>query len=150
MTERPEFVVDASIVGRWYLANPPFVDEALQIRDAYQVGRIALLAPANFRYEVCGAIHSAVATRQLRAEQVRSRLEAFLNLPIVLIESSDLILNAHRLSIRYSTSFYDSLYLALAEQLQVPFVHADRRLRESVRGRFRWERWIEDFTLPSE
>lgn len=149
MISPPELVIDASVVSRWYLNNPPFVTDALRIRDAYAANELALIAPANLRYEVSGAIHSAIATRQLQAEQVHERLQAFLGLPMMLIESSELILEAHRLSIRYSSSFYDSLYLALADRLQVPFVHADGRLRDSLRGRFEWELWIEDFHTSS-
>jgi predicted nucleic acid-binding protein len=126
------------------VANPPFVAESLYLRDLYERGELVLSAPANLRYEVCGAVHNAIATRQLNPVQVRGRLQAFLDLPFVLVESANLILDAHRLSLQYSSSFYDSLYLALAEQLQVPLVHADRRLKDSLRGRFRRELWIEE------
>lgn len=40
---------------------------------------------------------------------------------------------------------YDALYLALAEQIGCPFVHADRRLHNTLAGRFPHELWIENY-----
>ena len=40
------------------------------------------------------------------------------------------------ISRRFSLSFHDSLYLALAEDIAVPFLHADGKMRRAIRGRF--------------
>jgi len=145
--ERPDqLVVDASIVGRWYLGNPPYVVEADKVWQDYRADKIALVAPTNLRMEVAGAISRSLVQRTHPPEQVRGLLSEFLTLELPLVGDSELILEAHDLSVRLSASFFDSLYLALAQSLQIPFVHADRRLRDSLRGRFRWELWIEEYS----
>jgi len=142
---RLQFVVDASIVTRWYVPNPPYVVESVLVRNDFEAQIVALTAPSNFRFEVAAGIHRSLLQRTHRAEHVRQKLADFLSLEIPLAGESELILEAHDLSIRYSASFYDSLYLALAQSLDIPFVHADRRLRDSLRGRFPQELWIEDY-----
>jgi predicted nucleic acid-binding protein len=42
-------------------------------------------------------------------------------------------------------SYRDAGYLALADLLGCPFVHADDKLRDKLAGRFPHEVWIEDY-----
>ncbi len=147
-TERPSFIVDASLVARWELRNPPYLVEALRVRDDYLEQRISLAAPNNLLVEVSGAIHHGMLTRLITPEQVEVRLEHLLNLEIPTFDNSDLLIPAHRLSRRLGCSFYDSLYLAVTEALGVPFIHADARLRQTLAGRFRLELWIQDYQSP--
>jgi predicted nucleic acid-binding protein len=46
---------------------------------------------------------------------------------------------------RYDCSYYDGLYLALAEAARCPFVYADQRLRNTLAGRCPRAMWIEDY-----
>src|SRR5438270_8106140 len=77
MVERPLYLVDASIVVRWYLNSPPHVDLARQVRDDYLANRIAVLAPENIRAEVGGAIHQAIVAGRFAPRTVRSVIAAF-------------------------------------------------------------------------
>src|SRR5205814_1432340 len=63
LSERPLYIVDASVVSRWYLLNPPYVEDSLKIRRDYDNDRISLVAPANLRYEVEGAIRHSISSR---------------------------------------------------------------------------------------
>lgn len=145
MSERLLFIVDASIVGRWYLRNEPFVEAALRIQDDYLNQRIALLAPDNLRYEVAGAIRQAVNQRQIRASDGEHYIRRVLQWDIPLVDGEELILPAYQLSIRLGCSFYDAIYLTLGESRGIPVVHADRRLHTALAGRFPLETWIEDY-----
>ncbi|MCX6022583.1 MAG: type II toxin-antitoxin system VapC family toxin, partial [Chloroflexi bacterium] len=48
---------------------------------------------------------------------------------------------AWRLAHRYGCSFYDAGYLALTAMTGAPFLHADGKLRATLRGRFPYELW---------
>lgn len=148
MADRPGYVVDSSIVTRWYLNNPPYLDRTFQVRSDYRASQIALLAPDNLHYEVSGAIHRAVMAHQIRAEDGESQIARFLGLEITLIDADPLILPAYRLSIRFGCSFYDALYLAVAESTNRPFLHADASLHRALSDRFPLELWIEDYRRP--
>src|SRR6266852_1109520 len=107
MVEHPLYVVDASIVVRWYLNSPPHVDLARQVRDDYLANQIAVLAPENLRAEVGGAIHQAIVARSIRAADGETRYRSFLNLGISMVETENLYLPAFSLSLRLWCIFYD-------------------------------------------
>jgi predicted nucleic acid-binding protein len=145
-SERRSFVVDASVIVRWELRNRPYLIESLRVWDDYSFGEVILAAPTNLLVEVSGAIHHGMVTRLVSPEQAEQRIIHVLSLEILTIEASDLLIPAHRFSRRFGCSFYDSLYLAAADRTGFRFVHADRRLRETLAGRFPLELWIEQYS----
>jgi predicted nucleic acid-binding protein len=145
MAERPAYVPDASIVARWELRNPPYLEPALRVFGDFDAERIELLAPHNLLVEVSGAIHHAMLTSLISPEQVEARIQDVLDLAIPTLQIDDLLLPAHRLSRRLGCSFYDSLYLAVSDLTGYPFLHADGRLHRTLAGRFVREVWIEDY-----
>jgi predicted nucleic acid-binding protein len=148
LVERPSVVVDASVVARWYVNNPPLVPPARRVQADSDGGSISLLAPENLVYEVAGVIHQAVFARRLNAQRGREQLERFLATDITLVETNDLVVPAWELSVRYGCSYYDAIYLEIARRQDCPFVHADGRLHRALAGRFPREVWIEDYNSP--
>lgn len=142
------YVIDASIVARWYLASPPHIDLARQVRSDYQENRISLTAPDNLRIEVGGALHQAMRAQFIRSEDSESWYNEFLDWNLPLVETADLLRPAYRLSLHYGCSFYDAIYLTLAQQENIRFLHADQRLHNALGGRFPLELWIEDYHHP--
>lgn len=53
--EKEEFVVDASIIAKWFL-NEKNSPSALRVRDDFATKRISLSAPALLFYEVTNAL----------------------------------------------------------------------------------------------
>jgi predicted nucleic acid-binding protein len=143
--EAPLYVVDASVVARWYLPSPPHLDLARQVRADYQAARIDLTAPENLRIEVGGAFHQAMRAQYIRSADSERWYNEFLDWNIPVVETADLLRPAFRLSLRHGCSFYDAVYLALALEESIPFLHADQRLRNALAGRFTLELWIEDY-----
>lgn len=71
----------------------------------------------------------------------------FLQLSIPVVVGTHIIVRGWDASRTYGCALYDGLYLALAEMMDCPLVHADRRLHNSLRGRFPLELWIEDLVI---
>ena len=149
MAER-EFVVDASVAARWYVNNPPYVQESRRVRTDFDEDRIAVVAPDNLLHEVTSVIHQAVFARRLSARRGREQLEHFMAREITWFETNELVLPAWDLSIRYGCSYYDAMYLEIARRYDCPFVHADGNLRRALNGRFPLEVWIEDYRSPAD
>jgi predicted nucleic acid-binding protein len=143
-------VVDASVAVKWVL---PLADEqhrahADRLLDDYAAGRVYLIGPAQLSSEVGSALLKAVRTERITAEQGRAMVEAFRRLLILEIPGEAASEAAWDLAIRFGCSYHDARYLALAELLHYPFVHADEKLRAKLAGTFRHEVWIEDYRTP--
>jgi predicted nucleic acid-binding protein len=145
LAERPTYVIDASVVGRWFLKSPPFLELADQLQSDFDGGNFTLIAPENLFHEVTGAIHQAIFARRITARIGRSLIDRLLALEVTTIETNELIQPSFDLSLRYGCSYYDAIYLEIARRLDCPFIHADGNLRRAMNGRFPLELWIEDF-----
>jgi predicted nucleic acid-binding protein len=56
------------------------------------------------------------------------------------VRFQDLALDAYEISIETKTTFYDSLFLALAEKEQVPLLTLDRRMYDRAKGKVNMKR----------
>lgn len=125
MEKKDEFVVDASVVTKWFLVEPDS-EAAIRLRDDFATGRIKLTVPTLLFYEVVNALRFSgefeeaelgLAARSLSKYQFgmwrpRGRL---------------LELSAE-LSIREDLTVYDACYVALARRLDSKVITEDREL----------------------
>ena len=83
-------------------------------------------APQLLTAESLHVLRKLVLRGLLTEEQAKEALDNLLDVPIALIDHPPLARRAWEL--RHMASAYDALYLALAEQLEVPLVTCDARL----------------------
>jgi predicted nucleic acid-binding protein len=115
-------VVDASVLVE-YLAGGEHADEA---RARLLAGVEGLWAPHLVDAEVGHVLRRGVRAGELRATTVRAALEDLADLPLRRAGHVGLLDRAWAL--RGTVSFYDALYVALAEVLGVALVTLDARL----------------------
>lgn len=108
---------------------------------------VHLTAPDHFRYEVPNALRTAVRRQRMTVHQATRSIENLFDLGIEFVDGDDLIVTGSLYAFRYNIALYDALYLVLADRANAPFVHADRRLSNSLRNRFAHATWIEDLRL---
>lgn len=134
--EASALVVDASVAVKWHLLDEEHADAAALVLRRFGSGVLDLYAPTQIRFEVPAAIAVAAGDRgqRLTVEQGREAIEGFLALDLAIIDRDPLILAAFPLVHRHGIAFYDALYLALAQDLNVPLITADRRFYERIRG----------------
>lgn len=117
-------VLDASVVVA-YLAG----GEASEVRERLLSSGEPLWAPQLIDAEVGHVLRRAVLVGELRPARGKSALADLADLP--LRRSGHLGLLERAWSLRRNVSFYDALYVALAERLQMPLLTLDRRLSGS-------------------
>jgi predicted nucleic acid-binding protein len=92
--------------------------------------RRSLWAPHVVDAEVGHSLRRRVAAQQLDADDARDALVDLVRLPLRRIAHGSLLDSAWAL--RDNLSFYDALYVALAERLETPLLTLDARLAKAV------------------
>lgn len=127
-------VIDASVAIKWVY------DEADSDRALCLLHDVpSLHAPAHWLAEAATGLWSKSAIHALLTPvEFEQRLAFLASLPVVLAPLGGLVAAAGRIALDLRLTVYDTLYLALAEQLDLPFVTADRRLfqRAAAEPRF--------------
>lgn len=103
------------------------------------------MAPQHIHYEVSNALRTAVNRGRVSEEDGRNALFSFFDLDLPVVSGTRSITQAWEMARQYGCSLYDGLYVALAEMTRLPLIHADRRLHNTLHGRFSYELWIEHF-----
>ncbi len=141
----PLLVVDATIAVKWLFDDEDYVASAIDILTRFESGAIDLAAPDHLQHEVLNVVRTGVRIQRITVGDAQELVSDFLDLNVPTFTGAVLFRSGFELALRYDCAFYDALYLALAEQANCPFVHADRRLHNTLAGRFKHEFWIEDY-----
>jgi len=123
-----QLVVDANVVAKLYLKDEQYTDRADLLFSRFKRGEIHLVAPRLVTYEVPAAIKRGVVRAKADEQAWRAAIYSFESLGLLIIDDSDAKYEAMRLAIKYGRSYYDALYLLLAEDLECPLITADDRL----------------------
>ncbi|MHB8422236.1 MAG: type II toxin-antitoxin system VapC family toxin [Leptospirales bacterium] len=118
------FVPDASVLLKWVLPGDlePHREKALSIRESFIQGRIDLLVPSLWIYEVGNILGRHCP------EDALLRLEALVGFAIPQTEiGAGCWDQAMKMTITHKVSFYDACYHALAIATEGVFVTADEQ-----------------------
>ena len=135
------FVVDASVVIKWYLPED-YSDYAERLLNP----ELELLVP-DLLFSEIGNIAWKHVTRDIYSRQKATTiLDALEAVPFIVWSAKSLRHNAFDIACRTKRTFYDSLYIALAEKTACKMVTADRKLFNSLEGsRFhKYLLWVKD------
>lgn len=122
-------VVDASVLVEYLAAG----ERSEQARACLLAADERAWAPHLIDAEVGHVLRRAVLAGDLRASTAHAALEDLAGLPLRRVAHIGLLDRAWAL--RRNVSFYDALYVALAERLGLPLVTLDARLARAARGR---------------
>ena len=128
------FVVDASVAAKWCLPgkDEPLVAQARRLLEAYSRAEIGLIVPDLFWPELGNVLWKAVRTGRVSSGDAYSGLEFLQRLNIPAYSSSDFLPETLHLALAYDRSFYDSLYVTLAQHSSIELVTADERLANAL------------------
>jgi predicted nucleic acid-binding protein len=121
-------VVDASVVVKWFV--PEVHAEAARglLREDF-----SLSCPDLVRAEVGNVLWKKWRRDQLSSEAVEGILRDLENFTLAIETSEPLMGAAWNVARVYDRSFYDGLYVALAERAGCPLVTADRKLHNALK-----------------
>ena len=138
-------VVDASVAVKWRLRDEMELAQADALSDNVAAGRISLVVPTLFDYEVANVFKVAVVRQRISEADAFIALADFQAIPLERHEFPLLQDAAFRLALRYQRSVYDAAYLVLAQAQNLKFYTGDKRLFNAVTNVFPWVKWIGDY-----
>lgn len=129
-------VVDSSVAAKWVLPESDSV-QALRL-----VSEVALAGGQLIMLDLAMTeITNAIWKRQHRGlaspAEARQFLDELLRSPVKLEPANRLLRPALEIAARYGRSIYDALFVALAQDLDLPGVTADEPLYHAVHADFR-------------
>jgi predicted nucleic acid-binding protein len=121
-----KYVLDASVALKWVLPEDES-DIADKLREEYREGVHDFLSPDVFWAEVGHALARAERRGIIHRPDGSRLLAEILTTPPRLSPSFPLLTDAYSIASALRTSFYDCLYVAVAERESCQFVTADVR-----------------------
>lgn len=103
------YAVDASAALKWRFQEEPSSQQAVDLITDYETGRVNLIAPPHFPFEIANAVRRRVLDRKMDRITGARTVEQFLALRIPTVHPIGLERLAYDFSFRFSTSLYDAL-----------------------------------------
>jgi len=136
-------VVDANVAVKW-VVEEAFSDAAERLLTM----GTALHAPAHWLAEATNTVVAyCVFKRLLTAKDAREKAAFLMDIPFQEHKLPELGRSAAELGLELGATVYDTLYLALAIEMNIPFVTADRTFYNAVTAHGRWNShmcWVAD------
>ncbi|MBI1970202.1 type II toxin-antitoxin system VapC family toxin [Candidatus Woesearchaeota archaeon] len=120
--ERQKKVVDASIGVKWFCYEEGTA-EAISLFQQHTAGKIQLIVPALFFYELANALRY-----KKQQELTNGVLSLFLAQLLVIQPNLDIMERTVHLAQKYSLTVYDAAYLAISEVCQAKLITSDKQL----------------------
>ncbi len=129
------YVIDAGVAVKWFI---PEEDSAVahQLLTRYLQGLDTPIAP-DLLISECGNVFWRRSRQgDITPEEATESMADLLALNIPLVPASSLAQSTLQLALQHQRTFYDSLYLALAQERDCPLITADERFFNAVSSQF--------------
>lgn len=140
-----KIVIDASVALKWVLNDEEHVLEASQTLLDWRARRLELTAPNLLCHEYCNALWVAARQSRLTQQDAYTAIEFFGQIDIAYYSAREFWKESLDIAFGYQRTFYDSVYVALAERMGVWFFTGDRRLYNALSPHLPFVRWIGDY-----
>ncbi len=126
-----DVVVDSCVAAKWVLTEPDSPKSIQILTDSTHSGSLLFVLDLNFA-EVGNAIWKRLARGLITQAEADHYLAEFNKSPLEVTESRRLQASALAIAGKYRRSFYDSLFVALAANLQLAGITSDEPLYRAV------------------
>ena len=142
-------VIDASAALKWRLRDEEATDQADALLDDFLAGKLDLLTPTLFDYEIANALKVAVTAKRLSEDEAANSVVDFGQYDIERRDFRPIQNLAFRLASQHQRSVYDGAYVALAQSEGLWLYTGDRRLFNAVGKALPWVKWIGDYQFDA-
>lgn len=126
-----KIVVDASVCLKWIFEEKDS-DKARNILSLSDDGKLLLLAPSIWEYEIINGFSSALLKKKITFSQAKRLSRMIIAAKPQIISIEDLLPNILENCHLYKISAYDSAYVTLARENKLTLISADEKLVQKV------------------
>lgn len=127
-----KYVIDTSVVVKWFSENENETENAVQLRQQLLDGFCSITVPDLLIYELANALKH---NPNLTMKEVKAALDSVFDMDIDIRKTDGLVV-AHAIDIafRFRVTVYDAYFMALSQIEKKPFITADYKFLERVKG----------------
>jgi len=127
-----KYVIDTSVAVKWFSKAEDDTANALLLRQQMLDGICSLTVPDLLIYELANALRH---NPNFTSKDVKVALDSIFNMGIEIREADGLIIShAIDIAFRLNVTVYDAYFMALSEIEKIPFLTADYKFIERVKG----------------
>lgn len=138
-------VLDASVALKLQFEDEEVTSSAAALLEDFVEGKIELIVPTLFPYEIINAINVAIYRKKIEEEVGYRSINYITSLGVELRSFDDLIGSTFYMARQYNLSPYDCAYMALAEKEKCDFFTGDKKLFNYISNYLPWVKWIGDY-----
>ncbi|MGB3458555.1 MAG: type II toxin-antitoxin system VapC family toxin [Halobacteriota archaeon] len=128
-----KLVLDANVIAKWFIEEEN-TDKAIKIRDNFVAGKLAILEPSLLIYELGNVFWKHPVKSP---EDVENDFKALfeIGLEFCTVREPVFLKNVFEHGRKFGITFYDAVYVTLAEKEDCKLITADGKLQRNVGGR---------------
>ena len=128
-----KLVLDANVIAKWFIEEEN-TDKAIKIRDNFVAGKLAILEPSLLIYELGNVFWKHPVKSP---EDVENDFKALfeIGLEFCAVREPVFLKNVFEHGRKFGITFYDAVYVTLAEKEDCKLITADAKLQRNVGGR---------------
>ncbi|MHB1334698.1 MAG: type II toxin-antitoxin system VapC family toxin [Candidatus Humimicrobiaceae bacterium] len=130
-SQKRKFIIDSSVIIKWfYKKNEEDLEQANYFYNKSLKGYDIIVVPDLLIYEILNFFKTK---KEIPDDDVSTILNEIYNTISVLGIGNNLFKKAFKIARANDITIYDSIYISLSEELEIPFITADSKLYEIMK-----------------
>ena len=125
----PKYVVDASVVVKWFSRFEEDVENSEKLLSNHIEGTSILVSSTLVLYEVCNALRF---NPNFGKEDISSAATNLFKLELELVDFPEVFESAIALAFSQGITIYDAAYIAVSQTRHIPLITADYKLLAKI------------------
>lgn len=131
MKAYPTYVVDASVVVKWFSELEEDVENAVKLLSSHVEGTSPLASSSLVLYEVCNALRF---NPNLGEDDLSMAARSLVKLELELVDFPEISEATIALAFSRDITIYDAAYIAVSQTYHIPLITADYKLLTKIKG----------------
>jgi len=130
MKASPKYVVDASVVVKWFSRFEEDIENSEKLLNSHVEGTSPLASSSLVLYEVCNALRF---NPNFDEDDLLKAATSLLKLGLELVDLPEVFESAITLAFSQDITIYDAAYIAVSQTYHIPLITADYKLLAKIK-----------------